>query len=187
MTIEIRLSGSGGQGIILAGEILAEALAIYEGKNVSLCTAYGGQVRGGSSRCDVLFCEEGQEIDFPEVVDADLLLTMTEESLKESVQNVKEKGVVIVDSTYIKEEVKSKGRIYSYPLTLTAKERLGTTMVANILALGMIAGITQIVSDKGLEWALAKRVSQKAKEVNERALQLGLELGKRMAEGKHED
>jgi hypothetical protein len=51
----------------------------------------------------------------------------------------------------------------------------------------MIAGITQIVSDKGLEWALAKRVSQKAKEVNERALQLGLELGKRMAEGKHED
>lgn len=187
MTFEIRLSGSGGQGIILAGEILAEALAIYEGKNVSLCTAYGGQVRGGNSRCDVLFCEEGQEIDFPEVVDADILLVMTEEALKESIDHVKEEGVVIVDSTYIKEEVKSKGKVYAYPLTLTAKEKLGTTMVTNILALGMIAGVTQIVSHKALEWALAKVASRKAKEANEKALRLGLELGEWMLQGKPED
>lgn len=187
MTIEIRLSGSGGQGIILAGEILGEALGIYDDKNVSLSTSYGGQVRGGNSRCDILFVEEHEEIDFPEVVDADILLAMTEEALHESIDHVKEEGVIIVDSTHVKGEIKSKGRIYSFPITVTAKEELGTTMVANMIALGIIVGITGIVSEEGLEWALAERVPRKAKEVNKKAFRLGLEVGKRMLQGKHGD
>jgi len=182
MTVEIRFSGSGGQGILLAGEILAEALAVYDGKNVSLCTAYGGQVRGGNSRCDVLFCEEGEEIYFPEVVDADLLLLMTEESLNESIQNIKEGGIVIIDSSYIKGEVKSKGKVYSFPITLTVKEKLGSTMAANIMALGMMAGITRYVSEKALEWALTKKIPEKMKEINLKALQLGIILGQKMTQ-----
>ena len=187
MTIEIRLSGSGGQGIILAGEILGEALGIHDDKNVSLSTSYGGQVRGGNSRCDILFTEEHEEIDFPEVVDADILLAMTEEALHESIDHVKEEGVIIADSTYVKGEIKSKGRVYSFPITVTAKEQLGTTMVANMIALGMIAGITRIVSEEGLEWALGERVPRKAKEVNKKAFRLGLEVGRGMVQGKHGD
>ena len=177
MTVEIRLSGSGGQGIILAGEILAEALAFHEGKNVSLSTSYGGQVRGGSSRCDVLFCEEGEEIDFPEVTRADILLAMTQEALLESLALVKDKGVVVTDATYVKEKLESKGKVYSYPLTLTAKEKLGTAQAANILALGMIARITGIVGEGSLKEALAKKVPGREKEVNQAALRLGWEIG----------
>jgi 2-oxoglutarate ferredoxin oxidoreductase subunit gamma len=178
MTTEIRLSGSGGQGIILAGEVLAEAMALHEGKNVSLSTSYGGQVRGGSSRCDILFCEESQEIDFPEVTQADILLAMTEEALLESVALVKEEGVVVTDATYIKGKVESKGRVYSYPLTLTAKEKLGTNQVANILALGMIAQITGVVKQASLKEALIKKIPASVKEANQAALLLGFELGK---------
>jgi 2-oxoglutarate ferredoxin oxidoreductase subunit gamma len=177
MTVEIRLSGSGGQGILLAGEILAEALAFHEGKNVSLSTSYAGQVRGGSSRCDVLFCEDSQEIDFPQVTRADILLAMTGEALLESVSLVKEKGVVVTDATYIQEKVESKGKVYSYPLTLTAKETLGTAQVANMLALGIIAQITGIVKQASLKEALAKKVPEREKEVNQAALRLGFEVG----------
>ncbi len=183
MTVEIRLSGSGGQGIILAGEILAEALALWEGKNVSLSTAYGGQVRGGSSRCDVLFCEEGQEIDFPEVTEADILLVMTEEALRESIHLVREKGVVIADSTYIREKIESRARVFPYPISLTAKEKLGTTVVANILALGMFAQITRIAKPESLSKVLAKRVPQKGLVVNEAALQMGFRIGQEILPG----
>ena len=180
MTVEIRLSGSGGQGIILAGEILAEALAVHEGKNVSLSTSYGGQVRGGSSRCDVLFCEDSQEIDFPEVTQADILLAMTQEALLESVALVKDKGLVVTDATYVKEKAETKGKVHSVPLTMTAKEKLGTTQVANILALGLIAKITGIVKQTSLQEVLARKVPEKVKEVNLAALQMGFELGKGM-------
>jgi len=87
----------------------------------------------------------------------------------------------------LKGEIKSKGRIYSFPITVTAKEELGTTMVANMIALGIIVGVTGIVSEEGLEWALAERVPRKAKEVNKKALRLGLEVGKGMLQGKHGD
>jgi 2-oxoglutarate ferredoxin oxidoreductase subunit gamma len=94
MTIEVRLSGSGGQGIIFIGRILAEAAGVFEGKNAVQSSSYGGQVRGGSSRSDVLISPADEEIDFPEVLDADILLAMNQEAADEYSEKVKHAGVL---------------------------------------------------------------------------------------------
>ena len=79
---EIRLSGSGGQGLVLAGIILAEAAGIYEGKNVVQTVSYGPAARGGTSRADVVISDE--EIDYPKAMGLDILLAMNQMACDES-------------------------------------------------------------------------------------------------------
>jgi 2-oxoglutarate ferredoxin oxidoreductase subunit gamma len=92
---EFRLSGSGGQGLILAGKILAEAAAIYDGKNATQSQSYGPEARGGSSRSEIIVSDE--EIDYPKAVNIDLLLAFTQEACDKYKKDVKDDGIVLVD------------------------------------------------------------------------------------------
>ena len=96
---EIRLSGSGGQGLVLAGIILAEAAGIYEGKNVVQTVSYGPAARGGTSRADVVISD--QEIDYPKAMGVDILLAMTQMASDESISDLKPSGVLVVDSQLV--------------------------------------------------------------------------------------
>jgi len=176
MRREIRLSGSGGQGLLLIGRILTEALGVLEGQNVLQSNAYGGQVRGGSSRSDVLISPADEEIDFPEVMNADILLAMTQEAADEYSGLVKPDGLVILDSTHVKQIPKMAGRIINYPFTLRTKERLGSELPTNIVVLGVIAKVGDLVKKESLIKTIEK-VSPKGKtEINLKALDLGYEL-----------
>ncbi len=176
MRKEIRLSGSGGQGLLSIGKILAEALGVLEGKNIVQSNAYGGQVRGGSSRSDVLVSSTNEEIDFPEVMNADILLAMTQESADEYSGLVKLDGLVILDTTYVKQIPKMTGRIIGYPFTLKTKERLGSELPTNIVVLGVIAKIENLVKKESLIETI-KKLSPKGKgEINLKALDFGYEL-----------
>src|SRR3990172_8617479 len=93
---EVRLSGSGGQGIILGGVILAEAAAIYEKKNAVQSQSYGPEARGGASKADVIISDE--EIDYPKALKIDVLLALTQEACNKYIKDLKEGGVLIVDS-----------------------------------------------------------------------------------------
>jgi len=176
MTTEIRLSGSGGQGLILIGRILAEALGIFKGQNVVQSSSYGGQVRGGSSRSDVLFGPPDEEIDFPEVVNADILLAMTQEAANEYSERVKPDGVILLDATFVKNPPKTAARIISYPFTLETKRRLGSELPTNIVVLAVIDKVGDLGGKDALVEAIKKRAPRGKEEINLQALNLGYEL-----------
>jgi 2-oxoglutarate ferredoxin oxidoreductase subunit gamma len=176
MTREIRLSGSGGQGLILIGRILAEALGVFEGQNVVHSTSYGGQVRGGSSRSDVLISPPGEEIDFPEVINADILVAMTQEAADEYSNRVKADGVVILDTTFVKRLPKTPARIISYPFTMETKERLGSELPANMVVLAVVDKVGELGGKEALAKAIKKSSPRGKEGINLQALNLGYEL-----------
>ena len=173
---EIRLSGSGGQGLILAGVILAEAAAIYDGKNAVQTQSYGPEARGGASRSDIVISD--LEIFYPKTMKLDVLLALTKESYEKYRNNLKENGLLIVDSWEF--TTRPEGSVF-LPMVREARETLQKAMVANIISLGVLQGLTQIVTKESLAKAVLKRVPKGTEEINQRALQLGFELALKSA------
>jgi len=169
---EIRLSGSGGQGLILAGIILAEA-ALDDGKNAVQSQSYGPEARGGASKAEVIISNE--EINYPKVIDCDILLALTQVALDKYVNTIKKGGTLIIDSR-LKYGHRDDVRIISLPIIDVAKEELKKPMVANIVALGIINKFAKLVSDEALKEAVLNRVPRGTEELNERALKVGYEL-----------
>ena len=177
---EIRISGSGGQGVVLAGIILAEAAGIFEDKHVIHVQDYGGAMRGGAVRSEVVIADEEDDIEYPAVLNADILVAMTQAAANKWTASVKEGGIVVYDSTNVTKTPSSAAKTYNVPLTRIAQEKLGTTLVANIVALGVICALTGVVSMDTLSHALVKRVPKGTEELNKKALQVGFEVASRM-------
>ncbi len=178
MRTEFRLSGSGGQGLLLAGIVLSEA-AILEDKNAVQTQSYGPEARGGASKAEVVISET--DIDYPKATDPDYLLALTPESYK-TYGKLMGKGLIIVDaSVTLDPEIKS--RTVSVPILKTATEDLGKKVVANIVALGVLAGISGIVSASVLEKAVMNRVPKGTEELNISALRKGFELAAKAKAG----
>ncbi len=172
---EIRLSGSGGQGLIIAGIILAEAAGIHDGKYVCQTQSYGPEARGGASKAEVVISDE--EIDYPKAIKPDLLLAMNQSSCDTFFFDLKPTGALVVDSTFVKQLPTS--RAVAIPFTQMARTELNKEMAANIIALGALARLTEIVSLASLEAAVLNRVPRGTEELNRKALQLGIEAAKR--------
>ncbi len=171
---EIRLSGSGGQGLIVAGIILAEAAGIYDGKYVCQTQSYGPEARGGASKAEVVISDE--EIDYPKAIKPDLLLAMNQRSCDTYFFDLKPSGRLIVDSTLVKQLPTSLAM--AIPFTHLAREKLGKEMAANIVALAALATITGVVSLNSLEAAVLSRVPPGTEELNKKALEIGIEAAK---------
>ena len=171
---EIILAGTGGQGLGLAGVLLAQSFAEEEGKNVVQTEAYGISMRGGLSRSEILVSSE--EINELRVTQPDLLLAMSQEASDFFADRVKKGGVLILDSLYVKKIPVSGGRVYCLPLTEEAR-KLGQENVANVIALGAIALISGIIGKRSLENTLRKRFAGPTGDLNLKALKRGFELG----------
>ena len=169
---EVRLSGSGGQGLLLAGIILAEG-AIYDNKNAIQTQSYGPEARGGASKSEVIISEA--EIDFPKVRNCDILLALTQKAYEQYNVGLKENGALIIDSS-VKVEPNLPYKIYSLPILDMAVYELKKPMVTNIIALGAIVGVTKIISNESLEKAVLARVPKGTEELNRKALALGYEI-----------
>ena len=172
---EIRLSGSGGQGLILMGIILAEAIGIYDGKYVAQTQNYGPEARGGSSKSEVIVSDE--EIDYPKAIRLDLLLAMNQKSCDEFYTDLKPEGLLIVDSTFVSQIPTPKA--FQIPFTRVAREKFGREVVANIIALGALSQLTPIVSSKAVESAVLARVPKGTEKLNREALRAGMSAAKR--------
>jgi 2-oxoglutarate ferredoxin oxidoreductase subunit gamma len=172
---EIRLSGSGGQGIILMGIILAEAIGIYDGKYVAQTQSYGPEARGGSSKSEVIVSDE--EIDYPKAMKPDLLLAMNQKSCDEYYPDLKSEGMLIVDSTFVTQPPMVKA--FQVPFTRMAREQFKREVVANIIALGALAQLSPIVSPKAMEAAVLARVPKGTEKLNRDALKAGMASAKR--------
>jgi 2-oxoglutarate ferredoxin oxidoreductase subunit gamma len=171
---EIRLSGEGGQGIVLAGVILAEAAAIYDGKNATQTQVYGPESRGGASKAEVIISDE--EIDYPKAMSVDLLLALTQAAADKYGHEVRPSGIVILDSSKVVTPPRGPFAVHSLPIIETAKEAVGKTMVANIVSLGAIVGLSKVVSRQSIERAILARVPKGTEDLNRRALEAGFAL-----------
>ena len=167
---EVILAGSGGQGLVLSGIMLAEA-AILEGKNVVQSVSYGIASRGGFSMAGVIIDRE--EIIFQEVENADVVLALTEEAM-EKFQALSEGGAAIVyDTTLLKP--RRGERLYGQPFTDMAS-RMGNVGMANIIALGYMAKVNGMVKTESLAEVIRRRFSGNVRDANLKALQAGGEL-----------
>ncbi|MFH1686835.1 MAG: 2-oxoacid:acceptor oxidoreductase family protein [bacterium] len=166
---EIRLSGSGGQGMILGAVILAEAIGSDYTKNVVQTQSYGPEARGGASKADVVVSTN--EIYYPKAMKLDLLLTMTQESCDKYFPELKSDGVLVVDNGLVLNV--PTDNYYGLPFTRLAKEEAGHPMVANVVALGAIAALTGLVSKENLIDAVLKRAPRGTEDKNRKAVEIG--------------
>ena len=179
---EVRLSGSGGQGLICAGIILAEAAGIHDGKFVCQTQSYGPEARGGASKSEVVIGD--REIDYPKAIKPDLLLAMNQKSCDTYFFDLKPKGMLIVDSTFVRQLPTT--RVIGIPFTQISREKLGKEIGANIVALGALATLSGVVSLSSLEAAVMNRIPKGTEEFNRKALELGIEAAKRAMQEKAE-
>jgi 2-oxoglutarate ferredoxin oxidoreductase subunit gamma len=174
--VEIRLSGSGGQGLILAGVILAEAAAIYDKKNAIQTQSYGPEARGGASKSEVIISDE--DILFPKTTRLDYLLALNQESCDLYSRDLKEKGLLLVDADAV--DHVPPLQVVSLPLVRTAREQVGKLMTTNIVSLGALIGLSKVVSSESLKKAILARVPKGTEKLNLEALKLGLEMAIRI-------
>lgn len=171
---QIRFAGLGGQGIILMGEILGEAAALDK-KYVGQTSSYGAEARGSACRADVVISDSW--IDFPEVTEADILVCMSQGAYEQNITKVnQERGVIFYDSQLVKPDQESKLQHIAVPATEKALNELGNRMVANMLLLGAVVKIKNLVTKEALQKALTHRVPASILELNEKALALGFKI-----------
>lgn len=173
---EIRLSGSGGQGLVLAGIVLANA-AVNDKKRVTQTQSYGPESRGGASRADVIISNE--EIFFPEATRFDILLALTQEACDKFLFDLKESGFLIVDNSIVKNVSLLSSTVYELPFTEIALDKLGSSLPTNILSLAFLVKISGIVSDISLRRAIETTVKKSFVDVNLKAMKLGFDLAKK--------
>ena len=171
-TQELRLTGSGGQGLILAGIILAEA-ALYDGKNVVQSQSYGPEARGGASRAEIIISSE--TINYPKVDNCDIMLALTQDAYDKYIPSLKAGGTLVIDSS-VKVKADENITTYTLPILDSAIDKIGKSMVADRNALGRIYELTKIVSKESLIKAVCGRVPRGTEELNERALEVGFDL-----------
>lgn len=166
---EIRLSGSGGQGMILAAVILCDAIGAGSNKSVAQTQSYGPEARGGASKADVVVSDG--EIYYPKAIKLDLLLAMTQEALDSYYSALKNHGILIVDDVLVTHVPTDD--FYGLPFTRLAREECGHIMVANVIALAAIAEITGIVSREALEQIVLSRAPRGTEDKNRKAVEIG--------------
>jgi len=178
---EIRLSGSGGQGLVLAGVMIAEAVGVYEGKNVAQTQSYGPEARGGTSRSDLVISVD--EIYYPKTSNLDLLLALTQEAADKYYPHLREEGILVVDSEIVRQLPPFK-TIYSLPFTQTAREKIGTTIVANVISAAALIVVSGICKTESFQNAVLNRAPRGTESKNELACKLGFEMGQKAMKGK---
>ncbi|MEI8355082.1 MAG: 2-oxoacid:acceptor oxidoreductase family protein [Deltaproteobacteria bacterium] len=170
---ELRFSGAGGQGLILAGIIMAEAAAIYDGKQALQSQSYGPEARGGASKSEVIISYD--PIDYPKATAVDALLALTQEACDKYSGDLKEGAILLVDSDLVKKIPKGDFLLVGFPIINTAKNEVGRTIVANIVALGAMVALTGVVTKASVEKAVLSRVPEAFRELNLKALQIGFD------------
>jgi len=170
---ELRFSGAGGQGLITAGIIMAKAASIYEGKQAVQSQSYGPEARGGASKSEVIISDG--PIDYPKATTVDALLAMTQEACDKYTHDLKDGGILLVDSDLVTKLPKGNYKIISFPIINTAKTDVGREIVANIVALGAMVALTGQVSRENAEKAVLSSVPEAFIELNKKAFSIGYE------------
>jgi 2-oxoglutarate ferredoxin oxidoreductase subunit gamma len=170
---EARLSGEGGQGVVLGGAILAEAAILHEGRFAVQSPTYGSRVRGGPTKVDVIVSD--QEIVYPRATAIDVFLSLAQMSFDRFCTDLTPKTIILVDQNLVPNVSANQHRVFRYPFVEVAKRELGNEILGNIMALAVMAELTGVVSRQALWRAIQARVPEKYLELNRRAMDRGFE------------
>jgi len=173
MRAEIRLAGSGGQGIILAAKVLAEAAGIYANLNVMQSQIYGAAARGELSKADVII-DDG-DIYTLEISSADILLCLSQKAYDSFHKEIKPSGIVILDNFYVQKFDPLDKRIMPFSISQMSKELAGSEMFANMISVGILTVIGGYFTEEHTLKAVEKNVPKNFLEMNMRAVKMGFE------------
>ena len=170
---EMRFTGSGGQGVILASVIMAEA-AVISGLHTIQSQAYGPEARGGTSKAETILSRG--DIWFSKVIAPNFLLALTQGSLEKYAPELAPDAIVMIDDTLEIPQGLDRDRVISIPILSTAKERVGRAMTANIVAVGAINAALGLFSDDTIREAVGRHIPRGTEELNNKALAEGQKL-----------
>jgi 2-oxoglutarate ferredoxin oxidoreductase subunit gamma len=175
---QVRLTGFGGQGIILAGLLLGEA-GVIDGKNIAGSNAYGAQARGSNCKSEIVFSDG--PIDFPHLTTPDILVSMSQGAYHMFCEDVKEKsGLILFDQSQVVPREGLNLIQMGIPATEYALKRLKNKQVANLILLGALIEVTKIVSLKAIRTAIHTHGNERFRNLNLKALQIGIKLGRQI-------
>ncbi len=169
-------SGSGGQGVITATIILAEAAVLYENLNAVQSQSYGAEARGGATRADVIISDS--TIDYPKVIQPNVLVCLTQEAYNKFYRIIRPGGLLITDTRYVETQKKVDAQQRELPMFRKVMDRIGKPIVFNICMLGAVIEMVELIAPQSIMKVLENRIPQGFLDLNRQALDLGLELGR---------
>ena len=174
--MHILITGFGGQGVIMAGDVLGTAATIYDGKFATMTQAYGPEARGGACSAQIIISDE--EVLFPYVKEPQVLICLSQEGYTKNIGSLRNGGMLILDSDLVRaKDISPDVTAYTIPATRFAEE-LGNKMMANIVMLGFLAAISGMISTEALRKAVLTSVPAPTREINARAFERGRDYGK---------
>jgi 2-oxoglutarate ferredoxin oxidoreductase subunit gamma len=168
-------SGSGGQGVITAAIILAEAAVIYENLNAVQSQSYGAEARGGATRSDIIISDS--VIHFPKVIQPNVLVCLTQSAYNKFYPIIRPGGLLITDTRFVQIEKKVDAQQREIEMFETVMAKIGKPIVFNICMLGAVIALTGLVKPESIMKVLEHRIPQDFLEMNRQALDIGLALG----------
>ena len=171
--MQVRLAGSGGQGVILASVILAEA-AVLSGANAAQSQSYGPEARGGACKAEVVVSRS--PIEFPKVQDPTLLLALTQKAADKYGRETASDAIVILDDGVVPPAGMKAKQIIRAPILRTAKEKTGKAFTANIVAVGVINDVLHLAPPEVIREAVKRHIPKGTEELNLKALSEGEKL-----------
>lgn len=174
--IRLVFSGSGGQGVITAAIILAEAAVLHDGLNAVQSQTYGPEARGGATRSDVIISDAA--INYPKVIEPNVLVCLTQAAYNKFSGIIRPGGLLLTDAHYVTIQRKVDAMQREIPMYDTVMSEIGKPIVFNICMLGTLVGLTDIVKPESVMQVIKTRIPKGFLELNKKALDIGLELGK---------
>lgn len=171
----IVFSGSGGQGVITAGVILAEAAVIHENLNATQSQIYGAAARGGATRTDIIISDS--DIHYPKVIQPNVLVCLTQEAYGRYSPVIRPGGLLVTDTRYVQQEKKVDARQVGLSMYEQVMEKIGKPIVFNICMLGAVIALTEVVQAESVMKVLEERIPPGFIDINRQALELGMALG----------
>lgn len=171
-------SGSGGQGVITAAIMLAEAAVLYENLMAVQSQSYDAAARGGTTRSDVIISD--QTIHYPKVIQPNVLVCLTQEAYSSFASIIRPGGLLITDSRFVETERKVDARQTELPMYQTVMEKIGKPIVFNICMLGAVIRLTGLVKPQSIMKVLHTRLQKDVIAINQEALNLGIGLADRI-------
>jgi len=168
-------SGSGGQGVITAAIILAEAAVLYDNLNAVQSQFYGPEARGGATRSDIIISDS--VIHYPKVMQPNVLVCLTQAAYNKFYPAIRPGGLLITDTRHVKTEKKVDAQQKELAMYETIMEEIGKPIVFNICMLGAVIQLTNVVKPNSVLKILEKRIPADFLEMNRKALNIGIKLG----------
>ena len=179
---EVRIAGLGGQGIVTAGVMIGRAASVFGGKHVTLAQSYGPESRGGASKVEVIVSDE--KVNYPKLRKPSLVAIMSQEAYTKNISDLSGDTIVIIDPDMIQEEQLNRAaRMYRVPATRIA-ERLGKKIVSNMVMVGAIIGLTNMVDTEAVEKAITKYTPRGTEQLNITAFKNGYDFARSLLQQK---